>query len=659
LSEIKQTFSEVPSFYNIKQVEVSFRSLIEDTSKVLNWVLDVNSDDGKVLLWSAFEVKSKIGSWVENTHVFELTPDLLRNFNRIKTYGWNKEKISGYIDNIRIKFLGIPKDEQMEHFTALKQTSFYYDLESDTGLERTESINDEISHSGKHSSLMDGKNEYSVWIVKTHAEIMNDTIKEISAGVWLYSKKDEAECTIVLEVRNSEEEQIYWNGKSTKSSLKAESWQKLNAIFNLSPEEYRKFSANDKFYIYVINNSRTDVYADDLEVTFGGIPDRRGKQIHVDMNSLDHSDYKFVRQHAPYPISYLQKEDIQNSNSTYLINDSYVRIGKISPEQFIAAGNFTGIVNDRDELLVVQEKSIEIFHYCDIKKRFLLSGSQNFNGKEFSTAKIVCGNFTGEEKKELLFISKNSSLLIGFSSSSKKCTDGQTALMIKTIWSGKMENIDGKYYAGNFLGSSNEELLIADTTGKYTIKQFEKTEWATLRNDSTQKNLFGNNSVHLNVKYSSSHDELLTVYKDKYLSRIVVLNFEQNKVSIKRIFDDSMGQNVLSTFDMLYPMNSNYKQFTELLAFNNQWRTELKYIMKDNKGLYVSATLDFKGYPADQNPKYYEIIKILPGNFTGKNKSILCILYNCADQNYNGRKCLKYDSLPDLPNSIQLYNFSK
>ena len=95
------------------------------------------------------------------------------------------------------------------------------------------------------------------------------------------------------------------------------------------------------------------------------------------------------------------------------------------------------------------------------------------------------------------------------------------------------------------------------------------------------------------------------------------------------------------------------------MAFKNQWRFELKHVGIDSKGFYVSSVPEFINYVSDQNPKYYEFIRLVPGRFTGNETQLLCILRNCADQNFDGKHCNVYDSIPDLPNTIQLYNFSK
>ena len=140
---------------------------------------------------------------------------------------------------------------------------------------------------------------------------MNDTLYTVYASVWLYPLIENPDYTFVFEVQNSDDEQVYWNGKNTaKMNLHAKKWQKLNAAFNIAPEDYRKFQSEDRLCIYVVNNSRAELYADDFTISYGNISEPEGGQPFVDLNSLDGSAYIFNRNHPPYPISFNCRFDI-------------------------------------------------------------------------------------------------------------------------------------------------------------------------------------------------------------------------------------------------------------------------------------------------------------------------------------------------------------
>ena len=95
----------------------------------------------------------------------------------------------------------------------------------------------------------------------------------------------------------------------------------------------------------------------------------------------------------------------------------------------------------------------------------------------------------------------------------------------------------------------------------------------------------------------------------------------------------------------------------EFLKLNTDWRFDLKQIDMDANGFNISYVIDFKGYAKDHNPKYYEFVKIVSGNFSSKDQtSLLVMMRNCADADFNGKACKQFENLPYLPNSTQLYN---
>ena len=94
----------------------------------------------------------------------------------------------------------------------------------------------------------------------------------------------------------------------------------------------------------------------------------------------------------------------------------------------------------------------------------------------------------------------------------------------------------------------------------------------------------------------------------------------------------------------------------QLLKLNRSWRFDLK--LEENN--VIIGNVDFKGYPDDHNPKYYEFVTLVSGHFlNSKRNSILVIMANCADSNFDGVKCNTLENLNYLPNCTQLYSIMK
>lgn len=116
---------------------------------------------------------------------------------------------------------------------------------------------------------------------------------------------------------------------------------------------------------------------------------------------------------------------------------------------------------------------------------------------------------------------------------------------------------------------------------------------------------------------------------------------------------------ILSNTDKVYPGNYFDNKRT-YLKLNTDWRFDLKLVEKDASGYTILGNVDFKGYPNDYNPKYYEFVKIVPGKFLSKNQtSLLVVMCNCADKDFTGIHCKTVDNISYLPNSTQVYNISK
>ena len=116
---------------------------------------------------------------------------------------------------------------------------------------------------------------------------------------------------------------------------------------------------------------------------------------------------------------------------------------------------------------------------------------------------------------------------------------------------------------------------------------------------------------------------------------------------------------LIGSSDIVLPGNYNENK-PRFLKLNTDWRFDLKLIEQDGSGYNILANVDFAGYPDDHNPKYYEFVKLIPGNFISKGQtSLLVVMCNCADQNFTGRKCGQIENLSFLPNSIQLYRIEE
>ena len=132
-----------------------------------------------------------------------------------------------------------------------------------------------------------------------------------------------------------------------------------------------------------------------------------------------------------------------------------------------------------------------------------------------------------------------------------------------------------------------------------------------------------------------------------------------NKSWVSKFETPSLGnsKDVFKSSDFLFPGNYFGERSPEILKLNTDWRFDLKLVEQEKDGYTILGNVDFKGYPNDNNPKYYEFVKIVCGKFLSSNKtSLIVMMRNCADNNFKGTRCNLFESLPELPNSTQVYS---
>ena len=105
--EFLQLFTTLPTLNFMREVDVSFMAYAENkiTTPVL-WIFEINSNDGRVLSWESNGVMPSAGAWQNYHFRFKIKSNLLNATYRLKTYAWNKNKNTLFVDNFHISFLG-------------------------------------------------------------------------------------------------------------------------------------------------------------------------------------------------------------------------------------------------------------------------------------------------------------------------------------------------------------------------------------------------------------------------------------------------------------------------------------------------------------------------------------------------------------------------
>lgn len=485
---------------------------------------------------------------------------------------------------------------------VILNTNYFFDLERLDGLVGTDNIKlTTVVHSGKMACDLSGGIEYGPSIVKIINSITSQPLKKVSASVWVYPLTDNPNVVLTASIVNSKGEGVFWDGKSTEKQIFPKNkWSKINAGYNLPIE---KITGDDELKINIWNKGKTDVIIDDIEIVYGENNERRGVYSGMDPSAFYENRYVPLKNKPPFKAVFLQKEEINNNNSTFITPDPANPLADFSPNDVFLTGNFISDNKNLDEIICIKNKKCAFFQY-DSERRFFrevlvtaVFGKINWD----QNVQIFSGDFNKDGVSDALIIDSKTGIWELFNLKNKKWElifEG-TSLFTKSPLS-----FVSKPFVSRAFSDTNTDALVVLNNKDYLILQFNK-----------QTNTFDKKVVNL--------------------SSVDTIGF----TSTSMIFDGGFKKG----YD------------DQILKLNTDWRFDLKLINKSATGFEIVNSVDFKGYPADCNPKYYECIKIVSGKFINSETALIVMMRNCSNAEFNGKQCALFENIPYLPNSTQLY----
>ena len=643
---LRQSVSEIPSFNELSEIEVAYQLTTEADISENRLVVEIRNASDSIIKWEGIALPSGIHEHETITRRIIVTPDELSDASVVHIYFWNTLKESFKAENMVVRFLGeAPMVRALSG--SVKKSSFLIDFESDSGLINTTTITSELSRSGRHAFyLSPGKS--SPQFCKDVFEIINDSITVVSAGFWIHPKSTQPLFILTLEIRNS-----YGGIKHTDTKysdlfgFEEDRWQKLNASFSIPPVIYRNLRDDDRICIYLLARDKTKFYGDDMEVSIGDIPEPRGAAPLADMNDLNGSPYSFTTKHPPFPFRKFSFADINNNNSKYLISPGEGNPGELMPNQRIYTGKF--LDENRDALLVVKNDRLEVYSYCAENGSFSLGTLTMPMDK---ASEIVCGNFIGNAKEEVLLLGADRNTLFSIESPSNGC-NAKPDPRAQEAWSGEPFTLAERIFCLDIAGDNYDELIVIDEQNKYQVLSFSQGKWNSIMKGSFPVRLPRHSSYSKGRFMPGKKDLLCTTSESNGGVRLCLIGITDNALKEIPIKHSNEWINI-SASDSLYAFEQTGLP-DGIIAFNKRNRFDMRLLEIKNHEFSITAIPRFAGYPHSFEPRFYEYPRLITGNFTGTGTELLFILRNCADKNFDGSACDEYDSLPDLPNTIQLY----
>jgi hypothetical protein len=582
------------------------------------------------------------------------------------------------------KIAGTPEKEfaNPQHIVSGGPHSLYFDFEVDPRSGNTSGLYKGIAHSGQYSTKAFGKNSFSFSVERSASDIGLDNLSAVSMSAWIYvfPGKNDPLGSLVFQASN-DNINAAWKGITVQGSdFPKGKWIKISGVFDLSDV---KFKPGTKLTVFFWNNSSTDILIDDYYIVFGGPKPRRGDSTLLD---LTRSAYSPKFNFPPFPFENLFKEEAGNGNLSFR---------NISPYDRIFPGYFVSDNRETEDVLVVKKTGkAELFSFCKDKKEFLpvIVNLPPDVQAYFQSADIITGCFSGGGTTQVILSSPNG--IIAGEFDKVKASSEKAAVSFKTVFKSKdnpFPSLKGQLVSADLDGNISSEILAITSTGSWKIFRFQKTENGKRKTEDRGRKtedgfevIASGNSDQFKVwdpkpenfkitpgrflqKYQQ--DILLVVGQPESKNRTAwtLLRFDPIGLTFVPCFSpkqDNLGRttglDTLKPGDQFFTGIFDRSGKRKVFRYNRDWRYDLKEIRFNDSTFQVIANMDFTGYDKDFNPKYFELLRIVPGMLiTPDLNSFLVIGKNCKKDDSKTKECTEFIDLPELPGAVEVYSIQK
>jgi len=157
----------------------------------------------------------------------------------------------------------------------------------------------------------------------------------------------------------------------------------------------------------------------------------------------------------------------------------------------------------------------------------------------------------------------------------------------------------------------------------------------------------------------SAADQVLSVARQKNDGKYfyALLRFNTSRKRWDPMFSDkqnftgkTIGLDTLKPSDLFFTAATAHGNDVKVFRYNRDWRFDLKEIRFNDTTFRIISSLDFQGYDRDQNPKFYETLRMIPGYFRDASSFSFLTIGSVAKER-------QYDSV--LPDFVHLYAIPK
>jgi len=560
---------------------------------------------------------------------------------------FNKNSTNKNLENPNIEKI----NSEANNSNILPPFSIFYDFENIQSADNIKSLYTEKAFSGKTSTKAFGKNSFSVIIEKKVKEIGIDKLSKISMSgkIYIFPLHSTLNSALVLTISSNNGETKYWKGIEINGfdNLPIETWLNVSGDFILKDIQ---LSNEDVIKFYLWNSSNNDMLLDDLFIIFGEEPERPGNKTICDLTS----NAVFYKG-PPYPVFSLFKN---NLNDTFTLNNNK---DLFNNDSAIIKGYFIE-KNSGLQSIICFGKSPTLYHYCSTKRKFLDFNINMPDNKQFNNNnnfKIYSSDFDGDGFDEILFLNKtNQSLFI--TKIEKKGNINQNTLKLNlTYWYEYQNNINSLHnqnfelYCYDFNNDNKSEILLTYENGIWELYGFINKKLYLLSTGNLD--YFNKKIYNINIfcdKINTQQNILIYGNKKSNNSTVLAIysyspehkTFINNNKHIYYNCYDTINKN-----NIIYSVN--FGNGNSLLKYNFDKYFDLKLMNYIQDTFQILYNIDFKGYNSYNNPKYYEKLNLITGNFISNRYTSIITIAGC----YSDNKKNIIDK-PGFPTKIEIYS---
>lgn len=576
----------------ITGVNVSFwlsPSTSSISSALVFSVLDQNNNQ---ILWDYAVIDAKSfspGNWYTFEERFILPGKFVNSDFTVKVYLWNKDKDGAvvYIDDLAISF------KESNH--AVKPRTKLIDFEKSTD----NKISSKYAKSGFYSSFAKGEDDFTSNVTIPLDELNVANLHSISYSFNYLSENTNLDAVFKVSLCDKDHNELIWNSvELVDAEYSPKKWETANGSLIIPQELLEK---GEYLRLRLLNRNDNQVFVDDIYVVV------KEKNFSSDSvlpahNMMKNPVFETKANHPPYDFVNLNKLSVE-AVSDFPMNNIFTK------KPTLLIGKFE---TNQSQMQLLSVKSDAIF-LIGFEKTQMKVKKVKFSHKLPQNASLFADNnyvfvFDNQSKNLMVYTYKKESSEFILQT---QVTVSETKLI------------------ANVVSPANNIFSVLEANGRmsnYLLKE------GTTKLISSSKLITPDNN-NLKAFKSSFFDknktELLCIYLENNNCKYVFFEFNEASKSwelTSRHRNRTIQANTKLDFMSDYFVGDfDGNGLSDLLQLSRNPRFCMRIVSFDTMSYNIFYEVKFNGFKDNQNPKYYEITRMISADFTGDNKSELII----------------------------------